>query len=546
MNGDPIIIRRGQLGRWAGYLGGVGLLLGVVGWLWQGAFTPMIGALLAAGALGLAAWGLLTPGELTDFVSGRRTRHATASVFSALLLVGIVALLYTLLERAALTLDMTEGRRFTLSRQTQDVLQRVDQAIRITGFYGSDAVQMREIDDQIIRLYEAASDGRISRQYINPGEEPALAQRFGVTNNGALYLSYLNPDGSVNFSTLARIPRQTNGAQEREITQAIARLLNAGTFKVYFETSLGTLDPLDTSQQGLSAVHLGMQESGLTTAALDLAALAAAGSPIPDDAAAIIIARPTVEPGPAELALLDTYLKQGGALLILADIQFSSDPVLGANSLLNDYLWSAYGLRVEDAVIVDYTSSIRTPLDVIGAAVATGVDIAARLDPEEAPTLFRLARSLDINSDSPPVNSGFIIMSSPNSYGETDLSTLAETGAYEPDPASDRPGPQVIAGWAWDQTTGAKILLIGDSDFVTNGYISGSLGNAILFTDGLSWLTGLSDQIGFSTQGFTTALPLIYVTTQQLDLIALVTAVLMPGAALLVGLAVWRRRAARR
>lgn len=546
MNNDPIVIRRSQLGRWAGYLGGAGLLLGVVGWLWQGALTPVIGALLAAGALGLAAWGALNPREFADLIRGRQTRHATASVFSALLLVGIVALLYTLLERAALTLDMTEGRRFTLSQQTQDVLHRVSQPIRITGFYASDAVQMQAIDDQIIRLYEAASDGRITHQYINPEEEPALAQRFGATSSGALYLSYLNPDGSVNFSTLARIPRETGGAQEREITQAIARLLNAGTFKVYFETSLGTLDPLGTSQQGLSAVHLGMQESGLTTSALDLAALAAAGSPIPDDAAAVIIARPTVEPGPAELALLDAYLKQGGALLILADIQFSANPVMGADSLFNEYLWTTYGLRAENAVVVDYTSSIRTPLDVIGAAVATGVDIAARLDPEKAPTLFRLARSLDINSENPPVNSGFIIMSSPESYGETDLTTLAETGAYAPDPASDRAGPQVIAGWAWDQTTGAKILLIGDSDFITNGYVSSSLGNAILFTDGLAWLTGLSDQIGFSTQGFTTALPLIYVTTQQLDLIALITAVLMPGAVLIAGLAVWRRRAARR
>lgn len=542
MSGDPIVIRRGQLGRWAGYAGAAGLLAGVLSSLWQGAVTFVTALLLAAGVLGVIGWAALNPREFVDFVTGRQVRHATASVFSALLLTGIVALTYTLLARSALTLDMTEARRFTLSQQTRDVLQSVQRPIRVTGFYASNAVLMRELDDQIIRLYEAESGGRITRQYINPDEEPALARRFGAYNSGALFLSYLNPDGSVDFSTVARIPRQRDGVQEREITQAIARLLVAGTFKVYFETSLGTLDPLDTSQQGLSAVHLGMQESGLITEALDLARLAASGGAVPNDAAAVIIARPTVEPSASQLALIDDYLKRGGALFLLTDVQFTDNPVLGESSLFNEYLWATFGLRALNAVVVDYSANIRTPLDVLGAAVATGIDIAARLDPAEAPTLFRLARSLEINSETPPVNSGFLIMSSPNSYGETDLRTLAETGSYAPDPESDLPGPQVIVAWAWDERTNAKVLLIGDSDFITNGYISSSLGNAILFTDGLAWLTGLSEQIGFSPRAFVTGLPLLYVTAEQLDLIALVTVLVMPGAALLAGLFVWWRR----
>src|SRR5690606_21933022 len=101
---------------------------------------------------------------------------------------------------------------------------------------------------------------------------------------------------------------------EREMTQAIARLLLSGTFKVYFETGLGTLDPLDASQQGLSGIHLGMQDSGLLTGSLDLPALAAAGEPVPDDASVIILARPTLSLTPAEINTLDQYLARGGSL----------------------------------------------------------------------------------------------------------------------------------------------------------------------------------------------------------------------------------------
>ena len=106
----------------------------------------------------------------------------------------------------------------------------------------------------------------------------------------------------------------------------------------------------------------------------------------------------------------------------------------------------------------------------------------------------------------------------------------------------DYPGPLNSVAWAWDQDTSAKILLVGDSDFVTNGFIGGSQGNAILFTDGVAWLTGFNEQVSFSPQAFTTALPLVFISTQTLDLIAFVTVILMPGLVLVSGLAIWTRR----
>jgi hypothetical protein len=152
---------------------------------------------------------------------------------------------------------------------------------------------------------------------------------------------------------------------------------------------------------------------------------------------------------------------------------------------------------------------------------------------------------LEVQTDNPPVNNGVVMLSSEESYGETDLQALAETNTYEPDPSIDPLGPLIIAAWAWDKDTNGKILLVGDSDFVTNGFVGSALGNGVLFTDGLTWLTGLNERINFAPQGFNTALPLIFVTTQQLDLIALVTAILMPGLVLVTGLVVWMRRARR-
>jgi hypothetical protein len=545
MKHESVIITRQQVGQWASYIAGIALVLGVIGWIWQAGLTTPVIVAFAAAVTGIVLWIVAAPRDFTDFITGRNIRYGTTAVFSSLLLIGIVALVYILLQRATLTLDMTEGRRFTLSAETLDVLKDIDREIRITGFYDSTAVQQREIDDQFFRLYETATNGLISRQYIDPNQEPALAQRFGAYSNGAVFLSYVTTDANgedkVDFASLARVPRQEGGAQEREMTQAILRLLRAGTLKVYFEIGHGELDPLDTGAQGLAGIHLGMQESGLITDAINLAQLATSGRQIPEDAATIIMARPTIDLRAEEIALLDAYLKRGGSLFIMADALLNEDAFLAVDTEFNHYLWENYGIGTLDAVIVDYSSNLRTPLDIIGYQVYMNTDISARLDPAQSPTLFRIMSAINVD-DEPPVNNGRVIVSSADSYGETDIRSLMETNTFEPDEGVDIPGPLTGVAWAWDQETNAKILLVGDADFVTNGFIGDSQGNAILFTDGVSWLTGFNEQVNFSPQAFVTAPPLIFISTQTLDLIAFVTVILMPGLVLVGGLVIWTQR----
>ena len=85
----------------------------------------------------------------------------------------------------------------------------------------------------------------------------------------------------------------------------------------------------------------------------------------------------------------------------------------------------------------------------------------------------------------------------------------------------------------------------GDSNFVTNSMVTTALGNGILFTDGVSWLTDFGEQITFAPQAYSVGVPLIFVSQQTLDLIAFITIILMPGAVLVSGLAIWARRVRR-
>jgi ABC-type uncharacterized transport system involved in gliding motility auxiliary subunit len=546
MRNDSIIITRQQIGQWVSVIGGVGLLLSILGFIWQGGLTPFIIGSLVVGIIGIVAWALLSPSEFSDFISGRQVRYSTIAVFSTLLLVGIVALTYILLQRAVVTLDMTEGRRFTLSSETLNVLQNVNRDIQITIFYSSRGLLQREVDDQFFRQYEVESEGKIKRVYIDPDEQPAMAQGFGAFSEGDTFISFLNDDGSVDFETVARVPRDpTGGQQEREMTQAILRLLLTGTFTVYFETSHDQLNPLDTSPQGLSGINQGMQESGLITQPLNLRELAQNNATIPADASAVIMARPTSDLAAEEIQVIDEYLQRGGSLFIMADAVFNETPFLAENGLFNQYLWENYGIRALEAVVVDTAAHTQeSELEIIGATVFTGTDLGRRLDPANVPIVFKVARALEINAENPPTNNGRVVGSSEASFGETNLRALAETNTYEFNADQDLPGPLTTVAWSWDLDTDARILLVGDSDFVTNGLVASSLGNGILFTDGVTWLTGLGEEIRFSPQAFVTALP-VFLDSSTLDAISLLTVFVLPAAVLAIGLVIWTRRVRR-
>lgn len=541
---SSIVITRGHVAQIASFIGVAALLAGLIGLIVSGGLTLYVGIALAVGIGGIALWAVMTPQEFIGFITGRRMRYSTTAVFSVLLLIGIVAMIYLLLARSALVVDMTGTTRFTLSETSINLLRRVTRPMQITGFYSPAALPQREIDDQFLRLYENQTNGVIRRVYIDPEQQPALAQRYGVSEDSQLFISYLTEDGAVDLSTLARIPRGTN--QERDVSSAISRMLVAGSIVVYFERGLGTRDPLDTSAEGISGINDGMRESGIGTQPLDLPQLAETGGDIPASAAAVIFPRPLRDLTEAEIAVIDRYLAQGGSLYLMADALFNQDAFMKQSGAFNAYLWENYGIRALDAVVVDPAASGQTALDVIGAAVFTGTDISARLNPETSPTLFRVARAVDvdINRPIPNVANGRIIMSSEASYGETNLTALAETNTYRYDDGEDLIGPLTTVVWAWNQANDSRILLMGDSDFASNGMVlTGD--NGVLFTDAVSWLTHFQEELSFGFQTYTLDTPLIFVDYQTLDLITFITVILMPGVVLVIGLGIWARRVRR-
>ncbi len=547
-----VIITRERLGQWGSIAGAVGLLVGIVGLIWQAGFSPFVVGALATGAVGIGLWATMTPDEFTAFMRGRQARQSTSAIFATLLLIGIVTLLYIFLQRAVITVDMTANTRFTLSPETLSLIARVDRDVQITGFYSPAILQQREVDDRFIRLYETASGGRIHRVYVDPEEQPIQAQQFsqifGVVADGTVFISFLTPEGTVDLSQTLIVftPETRSTNQERDITNALNRLFIRGSLTIYFTIDRGELDALNTRADGLANTVSTLMANGLVTSFLDLSTLAAEGGSIPDDAAAVVMARPLTDLGVPEIEVLDRYLSSGGSLLLLTDIVFGeASPFLAENGPFNQYLWQRFGIRALDAVVVDPQVSFQNPLDVIGNATSTSTSIGVRLGGDTAPLLFHIPRALEISPE-PPVNNGWVVLSSPYSFAKRDFGALLNNEDYSYDVQTDSPGEQALVVWAWNTETDARILLVGDGDFITNVYFDSNWsGNRVLLFDGLTWLMDVEQQIGFAPQFYSSGSPLISVAGTQLDIIAFVTIILVPGLVLVSGAVVWWRRSRR-
>lgn len=540
-----VILTRSDIGQILSFIGAFGLLLGAIATLWEGRLNLFAYIGIGMGIFSLGGWLVIAPRDFIDFFTGRRIRQSTVAVFSTVIFIGIVTLIYIFVERSVITLDMTERGTFSLTQASKRILSAVNREVRITAFYSPMNIGLRELDDQFFRQYEVESDGKITRAYIDPIAQPGIAALFNA-QDGDVFISYVREDGTIDYDSVMFVPMGQR--QERDMTSAINRLLTSGNFTVLYDIGFGGRSPNDVSANGMSLSGQLLRFEGYNIELVDLQNdILANNIPIPDVVDVIIISRPLMRLSGQAIALLDDYLKRGGGLLLLGDVSGGSERVLSEDDPFNEYLWRNWGLRFLDMVVVDFAISGDTPLDVIGYQIFDS-PIADDIDPSadiNSRTQFRIIRPVDVNNN-PPVNNGRVIMSSPQSYGETNIAQVLLNNVYQYDDGEDIPGPFTLVAWAADGEEGGRIILIGDSDFATDGQIATPVGNGILFVNAIRWLTAYDDNVNFGAVATSVGLPTIFVDPNtQLNQIALFTLFLMPLSLIGIGGFIYFRRSRR-
>jgi hypothetical protein len=201
------------------------------------------------------------------------------------------------------------------------------------------------------------------------------------------------------------------------------------------------------------------------------------------------------------------------------------------------------GVVVRDDLVVD--PSRRLPFYDLSAVYLEDFPAHALTNGLEGfAVLFTVARSLAADGDS----ASPLVQTSDEGWGETDLGMLLRGEPVALDDA-DSPGPAVVgvaveadavAAESDDEDTPQyRLVVFGDSDFLTDLDISNA-GNAVLAANTFNWLTAREDLVGIPPRDVEQVS--LYLSQQQMRNLLLLVLVAMPGAAIIAGIFIWRRR----
>jgi hypothetical protein len=379
----------------------------------------------------------------------------------AVQIAAVTAILGCLVALATLhpwRLDLTPGRRFTLSAHTRETLGRLAADVRITAFYSSQGGAIRREMTDLLALY-ARAEPRIAVRLLDLDRNPTLAKRLGVN--------------AYNTAVVESGERREHVPIVSEETLTAALLAVAGTPPIvtYFVVGHGEHDPRDVDERaGASDAARALAVEGFRVRVLEGAAA------VPEDAGLVVLAGPRRDLRPAEVEALAAWVTAGGRLLVL------SDP--GAPPSVARLL-ARFGVELADDLVVDEQARL-FGTDGLWARVAYLNETLVR-DALEVQALLPEAQSVRL-VDAPGVRSDYLAMTSETTWADVDRRALDAAGASFR-PGRDRRGPLPVAALA--RTAGrdgreGRLGVVGDADFVTNLY-GGVLGNRdlLLATAGL-------------------------------------------------------------
>jgi ABC-type uncharacterized transport system involved in gliding motility auxiliary subunit len=474
-------------------------------WSFLTIFFVVLGIFITLVSGGL--WG----GKLQGLQQQRSTRAGTDAAIATISFIVILGCLNFLAVRYSPSWDLTETQLFTLAPQTQQLVKNLTQPLKVWVFEPAPTPPDRNLLDRYSKL-----SANFEYEFVDPQVEIGLSRRYGVEQRGEVHLDYGNKTQLV--QTL-QVGQQRQPLSEIQITNGIEKILRDRTPKVYFLQGHGEL-PLEPIEGGLSQAVASLQERGYIVEPLDLSR----ESSIPEDTTVLAIASPERPLFTGEREAVETYLQQGGGLLLLLDP--NSDA--GLNELLE-----AWGIELDTRLAIDASGtgsaigySPTTPLvNRYGThpitlefnnrfsvyPLSAPIIIEDKNDIEAVPIVMTNEESWaerDLTSDTlefdpeedlaGPINIGVALEQSLESAAENnENSEETESREEEDTEESSEEGTETNttdSDEEEDNSPKVRMVVFGNSSFATNGWFEQQF-NSDVFLNSVKWLANEDEQL---------------------------------------------------
>ncbi len=442
-----------------------------------GQFTLATQISIGVAILGLAIFIILDPQSILQLFKGRQAKYGGNALILTLAVVGILVVVNLFVFNHDVSWDLTEDKVNTLTPETLDILQKLEVPVRAQAFFSSNISS--DSAETLLSNFKRNANGMFDYEFIDPYQDPVAANQAGITRDGTVVLSV--GDQSDQLTNLT----------EETMVNAIVKLQNPETTTVYVLTGHGEEDFFSTGDYSMTNLREALEAKNYIINTLNLVAEPS----IPQDASAIIIAAPQIALGQDEVDLISSYLEQGGSLILFSEPPFLTQQETDQVNPLWTYLQESWGLTLGNNLIIDLS------IDPAEVAIADQYGDHPITDVVKGYiTFYPTAHSVQSSTIS-GITTTDLVLTTTQSWAETDLEGIMNSQAsYD---GSDIIGPVTLAVASENNSTGARVVVVGDSDFATDAYIQ-SYGNRDMAVSIVDWAAENENLINLTTAETTT------------------------------------------
>ena len=387
--------------------------------------------------------------------------------FFVVLFLLLVILLGYLASQYRYAKDITQANRNILTQGSVNILNQMKEPINITVFAtkddasGGDNFRKGMID--FVARYQRAKKN-VNLKFINPSEEPKLAQDAGIKNDGEVIVEYLK-----------RTEHITPPIAEQEMTNLLVRLSRTNQQAVMYLDGHGERNLIGVKNFDIGEFGKQLEAKGFKFANPDLTIAQA----VPSNGAMLVIASPQVDVSEVEAKKIKAYLVAGGNLFWMLD-----DNNLRGLKEVADYL----GLQVSPGIAMDmasaqYGADARVSFASLYGEHAITNNFMLR-------TLFPEAHEVTAHgNDDNGWKVSNLVEVAPNGWLTSEK--LAKDVKPVFNEKKDKKGP-INIGVALERTYGKKgqrVVVMGNGNFLSNTFITNG-GNLDLGVNMVNWLAG--------------------------------------------------------
>ena len=441
------------------------------------------------------------------FVS-RTGRYGVNTIIMVAAFTGLIVVVNVLSFENKSRLDVTATNQFSLADRSKQILEDLDQSVRATAFYITDFRQDQDLISRHAKVADtlqafASRNSKFSYRFVDPDLKPDIANKyFGSTPSVFVGESIVIESQDSGSTDVVERTDATYQQLEQDLVTSILVVTGREQKTIYFLADHGERSISSQAPDGYRSIASGLESDNYRLQLLVWDNLTEDVF-IPDDAALLIIARPTTELPDSHAQALHLFLQgknpDGSNRRESGRLVFLGEPDTPAS--FKDFMLT-WGVILDSRYIRDVDRSVpgvpytlllgayhrEAPLEII---IPRGEPLQAVFMPGATALHLPnddLRASIPLAGTSP---NSFLISDVERTEPITDGADADPRGPFSPAVIVRAIGP--VGGTAptsqVDESAISSLMVFGDSDFISNANVSRGSG-ADLFLNSVNYLLG--------------------------------------------------------